>query len=92
MNLSLNTILPDYNLNRNLSNKAMITHHTHLLLSIRRQWTICISFLLCLSAMAIDWHPQKCTNGKWGYTKYTSSYLVDYEKDSGKWLFKPEVF
>lgn len=67
----------------------MITHHTHLLLSIRRLGTICISFLLCLSAMAIDWHPQKCTNGKWGYTKYTVSYPVDYENNLYKWLFKP---
>ena len=39
---------------------------------------------------AIDWHPQKCTNGKWGYwNRLTSSYEPNYKQTTyAKWLFK----
>lgn len=50
-----------------------------------------LMFSLTSVAGDLEWHPQKCKNGKYGYwNSETSEYAQDYDKTSrSKWLFPP---
>ena len=50
-----------------------------------------IALSLLVTAHAIDWHPQKSTNGKWGFWQdKTRDYAWDHKKYSyPKWLAEP---
>lgn len=66
--------------------------HSNLSQPKRCMWVVCVCVTLCLSAIAqnIEWHPQKCKNGKYGYwNRETTSYAQNYDKSYAKWLFKP---